>query len=92
MKPLIAAALAAVIMSAGQGALGQATTPAPPPTNVPPTGVAPAEKNAQMALEKAGYTQVKDLKSTPRGVSAKAMKDGKEVSVVVDTNGKIEQE
>jgi hypothetical protein len=91
MKLLRAAAVALAITSANQAAWGQATTPAPPPTNVP-GAAAPAEKNAQLALEKAGYTQITDVKSTAKGVSAKAMKNGKQVSVVVDSMGKIEEE
>jgi hypothetical protein len=42
------------------------------------------------ALEKAGYTQVRDVKSTPEGISAKAVKDGKEVSLFIDSSGKIQ--
>jgi hypothetical protein len=42
-------------------------------------------------LEKAGYTQVRDVKSTAEGIAAKAMKDGKEVSLVVDSSGKFQE-
>jgi hypothetical protein len=50
-----------------------------------------SERDAQTALENAGYTQVRDVKSTAEGISAKAMKDGKEVSLVVDTTGKVKE-
>ncbi len=86
MKRLLAT-IAISIMTAVP-ALAQ-TTPAPPPSGAP--GVTSSEKSAQLALEKAGYTQVTDVKSGPRGVAAKAMKDGKPVSVVVDAMGKIEE-
>ena len=42
-------------------------------------------------LEAAGYTKVSDVKSTAEGTSAKAMKDGKEVHVVVDSSGQIKE-
>jgi hypothetical protein len=41
--------------------------------------------------EAAGYTQVRDVKSTAEGIFAKAMKDGKEVSLVVDSSGKYRE-
>lgn len=91
MKLIRAAAIVLAMIGAERAAWSQATTPAPPPTNVPGAAT-PAEKNAQLALEKAGYTQITDLKSTAKGVSAKAVKDGKQVSVVVDAMGKIEEE
>ena len=49
--------------------------------------VSAAEQELILKLEKAGYTQVRDLKSTAEGIAAKAMKDGKEVSLVVDSSG-----
>lgn len=55
------------------------------------TTMTPSEAQAQSALEKAGYSQVKNVKSGPEGVTAKATKDGKEVSVVVDSSGKIRE-
>ena len=35
-------------------------------------------------LESAGYSQIREIKSTAEGTSVKAMKNGKEVSLVVD--------
>jgi len=49
----------------------------------------PSEREAQARLEAAGYTRVRDVKSSPEGISAKAMKDGKEVALVIDSNGKV---
>ena len=43
-------------------------------------------------LEAAGYTKVSDVKSTAEGTSAKAIKDGKEVHVVVDSSGQIKEQ
>jgi hypothetical protein len=51
----------------------------------------PSERDAQAALEREGYTQVRDIKSTSDGVSAKAMKDGQEVSVSVDSSCKVKR-
>jgi hypothetical protein len=42
-------------------------------------------------LTSAGYTQIGDIKSTAEGTSVKAMKNGKEVSLVVDSSGQIQE-
>lgn len=42
-------------------------------------------------LEAAGYSQVGEGKSTPEGIAVKAMKDGKEVHLVVDSKGQIKE-
>ena len=42
-------------------------------------------------LEAAGYSQVRDIKSTAEGTAVKAMKNGKEVSLVVDSSGQIQE-
>jgi hypothetical protein len=38
-------------------------------------------------LESAGYSQIREVKSTAEGIPVKAMKNGKEVSLVVDSGG-----
>jgi hypothetical protein len=43
-------------------------------------------------LEAAGYSQVRDIKSSAEGISVKATKNGKEVSLVVDSSGKIKEQ
>lgn len=67
------------------------TTPSTrPPADQSITGssqVSAAQQELIWKPEKAGYTQVRDLKSTAEGIVAKAMKDGKEVSLVVDSSG-----
>jgi hypothetical protein len=50
-----------------------------------------AEQELIRKLEKAGYTQVRDVKSTAEGIAAKATKDGKEVSLVVDSSGQFRE-
>jgi hypothetical protein len=42
-------------------------------------------------LESAGYSQVRDIKSTAEGTAVKAMKNGKEVSLVLDSSGQIKE-
>jgi hypothetical protein len=42
-------------------------------------------------LQSAGYSQIGEIKSTPEGMTAKAMKNGKEVSLVVDSSGQIRE-
>jgi hypothetical protein len=43
-------------------------------------------------LEAAGYTMVSDIKSTAEGTVARAIKNGKEVRVVVDSSGQIKEQ
>ncbi|GLR84246.1 hypothetical protein [Bradyrhizobium iriomotense] len=43
-------------------------------------------------IQAAGYAQVSDIKSTAEGTTAKAMKDGKEVRLVIDSSGQIKQQ
>jgi hypothetical protein len=42
-------------------------------------------------LQSSGYSQIRDIKSTPEGTSVKATKDGKDVSLVVDSSGKAKE-
>jgi hypothetical protein len=42
-------------------------------------------------LKSAGYSQVRDIKSSAEGTSVKATKNGKEVSLVVDSSGQIQE-
>ena len=43
-------------------------------------------------LQSAGYSQIRDIKSTAEGTSVKATKDGKDVSIVVDSSGKVKEQ
>jgi hypothetical protein len=42
-------------------------------------------------LEAAGYSQIREIKSTAEGTAVRAMKNGKEVSLVVDSTGQIQE-
>jgi len=42
-------------------------------------------------LEAAGYSQIRDIKSSAEGISVKATKNGKEVSLVVDSSGQVKE-
>ncbi|WP_456640278.1 PepSY domain-containing protein [Bradyrhizobium sp. USDA 10063] len=42
-------------------------------------------------LEAAGYSQVGEMKSTAEGTIVKAVKDGKEVHIVVDSGGQFKE-
>lgn len=42
-------------------------------------------------IQAAGYSQVSDIKSTAEGTTAKAVKDGKQVHLVIDSSGQIKQ-
>jgi hypothetical protein len=50
-----------------------------------------SEMEIKTKLENAGYTQVREVKSTAEGFSAKAMKQGKEVSLTIDSNGQVRE-
>ena len=71
----VPALAAAVLLGTAPIALAQLTT----------------EKDVQQKLESAGYTQVRDVKFGPEVVTAKAVKDGKEWSLAIDSSGKIMQ-
>ncbi|MDA9426763.1 MULTISPECIES: PepSY domain-containing protein [Bradyrhizobium] len=43
-------------------------------------------------LQAAGYTQVSDIKSTAEGMTAKAVKNGKEVRLVIDSSGQVKEQ
>lgn len=49
------------------------------------------EQDVQRTLEQDGYQNVRDIKFTSDGITAKAVKDGKQVSLRLDSNGKIKQ-
>ena len=42
-------------------------------------------------LEAAGYSQVRNIKSTAEGIAVKATRDGKDVSLVVDSSGQVKE-
>ena len=43
-------------------------------------------------LQAAGYSQVSEIKSTAEGTTAKAVKNGKEVRLVMDSSGQIKEQ
>ncbi|AND92916.1 MULTISPECIES: hypothetical protein [Bradyrhizobium] len=58
-------------------------------------GLSPAHALTQEELvakiQAAGYSQVKDVKSTAEGTTAKAVKDGKPVTLIIDSSGQIKE-
>jgi hypothetical protein len=58
-------------------------------------GLSPAYALTQEELiakiQAAGYSQVSDIKTTPEGTTAKAVKGNKQVHLVVDSSGQIKQ-
>jgi hypothetical protein len=97
----VAAYAAVFFLGASPLALAQSTTS--PSSTSSPAGqsategsgassqMGTAEKDLIMKLERDGYAQVRDIRSTPEGTTAKAMKDGKEVSLVIDSSGKVKE-
>jgi len=49
------------------------------------------QKELVAKLESAGYSQIREIKSTAEGTAVKATRNGKEVSLVVDSSGQIQQ-
>ena len=43
-------------------------------------------------LKEAGYSQVSDIKSTAEGTTVKAMKNGKQVRLLVDSSGQTKEQ
>jgi hypothetical protein len=87
---------AAILLIAGAPLVVFAQTSTQPnPAANPETSTAPGKLNDQdikTKLESLGYTQVKDILSTPKGITAKAMKGDKAMTVVMDSAGKVIQE
>ncbi|MBW7966340.1 hypothetical protein [Bradyrhizobium sp. BR 10261] len=59
-------------------------------------GLSPALARTQEELvariQAAGYAQASDIKSTAEGTTAKAVKDGRQVRLVVDSSGQIKEQ
>jgi len=53
--------------------------------------ISAAEQDLIMKLEKAGYTEIREIKSTAEGMVAKAKKDGREVTLVSDSSGNVRE-
>jgi hypothetical protein len=53
--------------------------------------ISAAERDLIMKLEKAGYTEIREIKSTAEGIAVKAKKDGREVSLVSDSSGNVRE-
>jgi hypothetical protein len=56
-----------------------------------PAAHALTEEELVARLQAAGYSQVGDIKSTAEGTTVKAVKDGREVRLVVDSSGQIKE-
>ena len=89
--------VAAILLCAPLVALAQTSTspnPAASPHSTVGSGTTAApgkfnDQNIKTKLESLGYTQVKDIVSTPGGATAKAMKGDKPMTIVVDATGKV---
>ncbi|MCA6124521.1 hypothetical protein J6500_21880 [Bradyrhizobium sp. WSM 1704] len=53
--------------------------------------VALTQEELVARIEAAGYSQVSDIKSTAEGIIAKATKNGRQVRLVMDSNGQIKE-
>ncbi len=58
--------------------------------SIPPAS-AMTQEELVAKLQSAGYSQIRDIKSTAEGISVKAVKDGHDVSLVVDSSGQVKE-
>lgn len=56
-----------------------------------PTARALTQDELITRIQAAGYSQVGEIKSTAEGTTARAMKNGKEVRLVIDSSGQIKE-
>jgi hypothetical protein len=99
--PKISAFAALLLLASAPIAVAQTTSPgaSPPPASTSSTGgsgttSAPGKmstQDIQAKLESQGYSNVSDVTSTPEGTSARAMKDGKPVTLVIDAGGNVKE-
>jgi hypothetical protein len=85
-------AIIVILLAAGAPLVGFAQGRPSPEAAPPETSTAPGKLSNQeikTRLESLGYTQVKDISPAPEGITAKATKGDKPVTVVVDSAGKI---
>lgn len=61
-------------------------------TGGPSSAYALTQEEFVAKLQAAGYSQVSDIKSTAEGTTAKALKNGKEVRLVMDSSGQIKEQ
>ena len=78
--------------SAGSSNPSSPATTAPAGTTSLPAAAALTEAQVKQKLEADGYTNIHDLQRGKDGWNAKAMHNGKQVSVAVDNDGRIEAE
>ena len=89
-------AIAVILLVAGTPlvVLAQTSTKSNPAAS-PETSTAAGKLSNQeikTRLESLGYTQVEDISPTPEGITAKAVKGDKPMTLVLDSAGKIIQE
>ena len=99
MSVRLAVGMVAVCLAASSFALAQSTGTIPQTEQESGQGAAAgagssppmtaSEQQAKTRLERAGYTQVRNVNAGAEVTSAKAVKDGKEVDIIIDTFGKI---
>jgi len=99
MSQIKSAVLATVIALVGLGSAAAQTTPSSPPATAPKSNDANApvpgansftEAQAKDRMEKAGFTQVGDLKKDDQGIWRASAKQGdKQVTVTVDFRGNV---
>ena len=90
-NPLV---VAVMLLCAPLAALAQTSTnasPGPHSTIGAETTTATGNVSDQIKtkLESLGYTQVRDIVSTPDGTTAKAMKGDKPMTIAIDSTGKV---
>jgi hypothetical protein len=89
---VLAAGITAVVLGAGtagrQAVLAQTLLA----QGVPQQQALQSDKEAELRLQQAGYTGVREIKPTADGVQARAVKDGRDVVVVLEPSGEIREQ
>ncbi|PDT87241.1 hypothetical protein CO669_26845 [Bradyrhizobium sp. Y36] len=57
----------------------------------PTSAYALTQEELVARIQAAGYAQVSDIKATAEGITAKAVKNGKAVTLVVDSSGQVKE-
>jgi hypothetical protein len=97
--PKVSALAGLLLLASAPIVIAQTTTTTPPAATSSTTAgsgttSAPGKmsnEEIKKKLESLGYTDVGEVTSTPEAISAKAMKGGKAVTLVIDSGGNVKE-
>jgi hypothetical protein len=89
---VLAAGVTAVVLGAGTAGRHPVLAQTLLAQTVPQQQALQSDKEAELRLQQAGYTGVREIKPTADGVQARAVKDGRDVVVVLAPSGEIREQ